>query len=220
MLSLHSEKLSEVDSRGRVPARKPGGFLPRGAGSATRRTRDSVHGLQAVARWAVLSALPAGLTACTPDASESLPFDAVADGRQLMVSVIEPAAEVYWDAVGVIMDLEGTHEIEPQSDEEWEAVENAAWVLAESGNLLLMEDRAQGREHWIAMSRSMIEVGRRAVDAAVARDPRAVFDVGAEVYFVCVGCHTAYATQTIRPSDMPDSLDADSAGAGEGRREP
>ena len=75
-----------------------------------------------------------------------------------------------------------------------------------------MEDRAEGREHWIAMSRAMIEVGRRAVDAAVARDAEAVFDVGAEVYFVCVGCHAAYATETIRPSDMPDSAAADSAG--------
>ena len=70
--------------------------------------------------------------ACAPDTSDSMPFEAVADGRQLMVSVIEPAAEVYWDAVGTVMDLEGTTEIEPQSDEEWEAVENAAWVLAES----------------------------------------------------------------------------------------
>ena len=182
--------------------------------------QGSIHGLHAVTRWAVLLALPTGLPACAPDTSESLPFDAVADGRQLMVSVIEPAAEVYWDAVGVIMDLEGTHEIEPQSEEEWEAVENAAWVLAESGNLLLMEERAQGREHWIAMSRAMTEVGRRAVDAAVARDPEAVFDIGAEVYFVCVGCHAAYAAQTIRPSDMPDSVDADSAVAGEGRRHP
>ncbi len=161
-------------------------------------------------------ALPAVLPACAPDASESLPFDAVADGRQLMVSVIEPAAEVYWDAVGVIMDLEGTHEIEPQSDEEWEAVENAAWVLAESGNLLLIEDRAQGREHWIQMSRAMIEVGKRAVDAAVAKDPQAVFDVGAEVYFVCVGCHTAYATETIRPSDVSDSAAEASANRGPG----
>ena len=177
-----------------------------------------------VPRWAVPLAVPALIPACAPDAPESLPFDAVADGRQLMVSVIEPAAEVYWDAVGVIMDLEGTYEIEPQSDEEWEAVENAAWVLAESGNLLLLEDRAQGREHWIAMSRAMIEVGRRAVEAAVAQDPQAVFDVGAEVYFVCVGCHSAYATETIRPSDVPDSVDADSvaagAGAGENRRDP
>ncbi len=209
---------SEAVRRGCVAVPLPWGFLAPGAGAAARRLRDFVRGLPAISRWGVLLAVSAVVPACTGDAPESMPFDAVADGRQLMVSVIEPAAEAYWDAVGVVMDLDGTHEIEPQGDEEWEAVENAAWVLAESGNLLLMEDRAQGREHWIAMSRAMIEVGRRAVDAAVARDPEAVFDVGAEVYFVCVGCHAAYATQTIRPSDTPDSVDADSAGEDVGAR--
>ena len=154
------------------------------------------------------------LLGCAADAPEPPPFAAVADGRQLMVSVIEPAAEVYWDAVGVIMDEEGTHEIEPRTPEEWEAVVNAAYVLAESGNLLLMEDRAQGRGHWIAMSRSMSEAGRRAVEAAVAEDPQAVFDMGAELYFVCTGCHTVYATETVRPSDLPDSAAVGSPGTG------
>lgn len=139
------------------------------------------------------------LAACE-DNPDPPAFVAAADSRQLMVSVIEPAAEAYWDAVGVIMDEEGTHEIEPRTPEEWAAVENAAWVLAESGNLLLLEDRAQGRGHWIAMSRSMIEVGRRAVDAAAAKDPQAVFDMGAEVYFVCTGCHAVYAIETLRPN--------------------
>ncbi len=154
------------------------------------------------------------LLGCAADAPEPPPFAAVADGQQLMVSVIEPAAEVYWDAVGVIMDEEGTHEIEPRTPEEWEAVVNAAYVLAESGNLLLTEDRAQGRGHWIAMSRAMIEVGKRAVDAAVAEDPQAVFDMGAELYFVCTGCHTVYATETVRPSDLPDSAVTGSPGTG------
>lgn len=145
------------------------------------------------------------LVGACAETGEAPAFVAVADSRQLMTSVIEPAAEVYWDAVGVIMDEQGTHEIAPRTPEEWEAVENAAWVLAESGNLMLMEERAQGREHWIAMSRSMIEVGRRAVDAAAAKDPQAVFDMGAEVYFVCTGCHAVYATETLRPNALPDS---------------
>ena len=142
--------------------------------------------------------LPA-LLGCS-DAPEPPPFAAVADSRQLMLSVIEPAAEVYWDAVGVIMDEEGTHHIEPRTAEEWEAVENAAFVLAESGNLLLLEDRVQGGDHWRAMSRSMIEIGRRAVEAARARDPDAVFEAGGEVYLVCTGCHAVYADETLRPS--------------------
>jgi len=134
------------------------------------------------------------------DAPEPPPFAAVADSRQLMLSVIEPAAEVYWDAVGVIMDEAGTHHIEPVGVAEWEAVENAAFVLAESGNLLLLEDRAQGRDHWRTMSRAMIEIGRRAVEAARARDPDAVFEAGGEVYLVCTGCHAVYAAETLRPS--------------------
>ena len=154
------------------------------------------------------------LLGCAADAPEPPPFAAVADGQQLMVSVIEPAAEVYWDAVGVIMDEEGTHEIEPRTPEEWEAVVNAAYVLAESGNLLLMDDRAQGRGHWITMSRSMSEVGRRAFEAAEAEDPQAVFDMGAELYFVCTGCHAVYATETVRPSDLADSAVTGSRGTG------
>ena len=139
------------------------------------------------------------LLGCT-DSPEPSPFTAVADSRQLMLSVIEPAAEVYWDAVGVIMDEEGTRHIEPRTAGEWEAVENAAFVLAESGNLLLVEDRVRGRDHWRAMSRSMIEIGRRAVEAARARDPDAVFKAGGEVYLVCTGCHAVYASETLRPS--------------------
>ncbi len=139
------------------------------------------------------------LLACS-DAPEPPPFAVVADSRQLMLSVIEPAAEVYWDAVGVIMDEEGTHHIEPVGAAEWEAVENAAFVLAESGNLLLLEDRARGRDHWRTMSRAMIEIGRRAVEAARARDPDAVFEAGGEVYLVCTGCHAVYAAETLRPS--------------------
>ena len=159
----------------------------------------------------LLACLVPTLAACA-DNPEPPAFVAAADSRQLMVSVIEPAAEVYWDAVGVIMDEEGTHEIEPRTPEEWADVENAAWVLAESGNLLLLEDRAQGRGHWIAMSRAMIEVGRRAADAAAAKDPQAVFDMGAEVYFVCTGCHTVYATETLRPNALPNVVPGEASG--------
>ena len=71
------------------------------------------------------------------------PFRPVADVKQLMASVVEPAAEVYWDAVGTIIDANGVTEIEPTTTEEWDAVRNAAYVVAESGNLLMMSNRAK-----------------------------------------------------------------------------
>jgi hypothetical protein len=118
-----------------------------------------------------------------------------------MASVIEPAAEVYWDAVGTIIDENGTTEIRPQSEEEWEAVVNAAYVVAESGNLLLMPERVEGREGWVAMSRAMTEVARQAIEAATARNESGVFDVGAELYYTCTACHSQYAVETLRPND-------------------
>ena len=84
---------------------------------------------------------------------------AVADVQELMATVVEPAAEVYWDAVGWIIDASGTTEIRPGSPEEWEAVRNAAFVIAESGNLLMMEGRAVDQDAWIALSRSLIGRG-------------------------------------------------------------
>ena len=75
-------------------------------------------------RWTGLLMLPF-LAACAADApgsSDAPPFEPVGDMQQLMATVVEPAADFYWDAVGTIIDLEGTEEIFPRSDEEWEAV--------------------------------------------------------------------------------------------------
>jgi hypothetical protein len=144
------------------------------------------------------------LSGCVSDASEgpSLPFTTVADTQQLMASILEPASEVYWDAVGWIIDASGTTEIRPGSLEEWEAVRNAAFIIAESGNLLMMDGRAVDEEAWMGMSQSMIDVGRRAIAAAEARDEQGVFDMGAEIYFACTNCHAVYAVQTLNPADQ------------------
>lgn len=125
----------------------------------------------------------------------------VADTKQLMAAVIEPAADTYWDAVGTVIDSAGTHESVPQSDEEWTALWRAALVVAESGNLLTMEGRARDRDRWMTLSRAMTAVGQEAAAAALARDTAAVFEVGGRLYETCTACHTAYAVGMQRPSD-------------------
>lgn len=140
--------------------------------------------------------------ACSSPEGEADPYRPVGDVQELMVSVVEPAAETYWDAVGYIMDInEGNTEIRPQSLEEWEAVRNAAYVVAESGNLLMMDGRALDHPAWIPMSQALVDVGREAIAAAEALDEEAVFDVGADVYQVCTNCHATFALEILRPSD-------------------
>ena len=150
--------------------------------------------------WLATAVLLAG---CGAPADTSPPFSAVADVQQLMASVLEPAADTYWDAVGWILDENGTTEIRPGSAEEWEAVRSAAFVIAESGNLLMMTGRAIDEPAWTPMARALVDVGRRALEAADARDEAAVFDAGAEVYYVCSNCHVQFALETLSPSEQP-----------------
>lgn len=123
------------------------------------------------------------------------PFKPVADMKQLMAMVIEPSADLYWDAVGLVIDEKGEHPIEPQTIEEWDAVRNAAYVIAESGNLLMMSPRAMDNGDWMKLSQAMIDKGQQAARAAEARNKTAVFDSGAELYDTCTACHAKYALE-------------------------
>lgn len=144
----------------------------------------------------VTALLAAGCSGA-PDA----PYDPVADVQELMLHVVEPAAQEYWAAVGWILDEDGEHYFRPETEEEWLAVENAAFMVAESGNLLMMPERALDDGPWRGMAGALIESGRRALEVAEAKDEQGVFDAGAEMYQVCSACHAAYSPEVLRPSD-------------------
>ena len=150
------------------------------------------------------TAILAVLAACTPESEVPAAQHAVADVKQVMTAILEPAAETYWDAVGTVIDSTGTHEIAPQDAEEWAAVWRAALVVAESGNLLMMEGRARDRDEWMRLARAMVDAGTRAARAAETRDAAAVFEAGGLLYEACTACHSAYARETLRPSHAPD----------------
>jgi hypothetical protein len=146
--------------------------------------------------------LAAVVAACAPSADDAESrYTPVGDVQELMQSMVEPAAEVYWDAVGVVVDAEGEHQMAPTNDEEWLAVRNAAYMIAESGNLMKMPGYALDDGAWMTMSQALIDIGERAIEAADARSLDAVFDMGAEVYYVCTNCHATYASETLRPTD-------------------
>lgn len=127
------------------------------------------------------------------------PMKPVADVKQLMKSVLEPAADEYWDGVGTIIDQTGTFEIRPETTQEWDALVDHAYVVAESGNLLMMGGRPKDGGDWMRMSRALVDVGEKAIRAAASHNPQAVFDVGAEVYDVCTACHEKYVQQAALP---------------------
>jgi len=165
---------------------------------------------QRLALLPLLGLLPLG--GCSDGAPGDDDMVPVADVSTLMFTVIEPAAETYWDAVGWIIDAEGETYIRPRSAEEWEIVRNAAFQITESGNLLKVKGRGGADDGaWMAYSAALTDIGLRAIEAAEAEDPQAVFDVGAEVYFVCTSCHAAYSPEILRPNQTTGGMETTEA---------
>ena len=64
--------------------------------------------------------------------------------KDLMLNVIDPAADGVWEAVGTVSTIEGVFEKFPATDDEWAGVRSYAIQLAESGNLLMLPARSNG----------------------------------------------------------------------------
>jgi hypothetical protein len=141
-----------------------------------------------------------GLVACSSSEppreavqSTSTPYHLTLNVKQLMAWVIEPSADVLWDSVGTVITAEGREEHLPQTDEEWQNVRNHAAMIAESGNLLMMEGRAFDGDRWMKDARGMIDAAKTAIAAAEAKDVQGLFDAGGAVYESCTACHATYA---------------------------
>ena len=122
------------------------------------------------------------------------------DMRQMMNWVLDPAADVLWGSAGAIITKEGEQDLSPTTEEGWHYVRNTAALVAEVGNLLKMPGYARTTEPdgpadpaWLGFSQALTDVGGVARAAAEAQDADALFDAGAALYQVCLGCHQHYA---------------------------
>jgi hypothetical protein len=133
---------------------------------------------------------------CSPTPPAPPPFQPTANMKDLMLNVLDPAADGIWESVGTIMDKSGTFERFPQNDDEWAVVRMHAIQLAESGNLLLLPSRSGGSADWITQARALIDVSNRAIKTIDAKDKDALFTVGGDIYDVCTNCHKQFALET------------------------
>lgn len=135
------------------------------------------------------------VAACSsaPAAPAMPPFHTTANMKELMLNVLDPAADGIWESVGTVITAEGTFEKFPSADDEWAVVRMHAIQLAESGNLLLLPSRTGGSADWIAHARALIDVSNRALAIIDAKDKDALFTVGGDIYDVCTNCHQQFS---------------------------
>jgi hypothetical protein len=129
-------------------------------------------------------------------ASGATPYVKAHSLQQLMATVMEPDAQVFWHSAGTVSDSEGTRDLTPTTPEGWTAAQSAAATVAETGNLLLTPIYSKDRgPDWIEFAQNLVRAGKQAETATIARDGEAMFETGARLSEACSACHQAYLPQ-------------------------
>jgi hypothetical protein len=122
----------------------------------------------------------------TPDAAQ--PVGTMAD---LMTSMVYPAAN------DLLLSITRGG---PKDDKEWMAVQHAAVLLGESGNVMMMRGHARDQGEWITDAKMLVAAGTAAYRAARAKDINALTALETPINASCVSCHKQY-----RPNVHPRS---------------
>ncbi len=109
-------------------------------------------------------------------------FQPVGTTSQLMIDIIYPAS----DALFYI------ERDPPKNDHDWNVIRGQALMVAESGNLLLMDGRARDQDRWVKDTKLMIDAGAAAFKAAQKKDMQGILALSDQLSGSCIKCHRDY----------------------------
>lgn len=138
--------------------------------------------------------------------------------KDLMDSIIDPSADVIWNASGTIIDKDqGTIDQFPKTPEGWMDVRRAAVRIIEGANLLTTPGRLtappgtrsdtpgvelepaeitalinRNRPGFNSFALTLRTLGWEALQASEAKSPDLLLEVGGRIQEVCEGCHQMF----------------------------
>lgn len=152
-----------------------------------------------------------------PERSSTTSFRPTASVQDIMLSVVDPAADAIWESVATIVTHEGTEERRPRTDEDWETLRHEAVRLVEASNLMLIEGRDVARsgfksenpgielepeevqalidedfEAWAQLVGDFHRAAATMFSAVGNRDADRLFDEGGALDVTCERCHQRY----------------------------
>jgi hypothetical protein len=150
-------------------------------------------------------------------ASDAPQYQPAATVKDLMQSIVDPSADLVWNAVTTVQTATGTIDKAPKTAEDWLKVRHGAVGLSEGANLLMMPGRHVAQPHeksdtpgvelepaemevlidkdraaFIQRAKALHEAGMAAVAAADAKDSQKLFEVGEQIEQACENCHSHY----------------------------
>ena len=132
------------------------------------------------------------LSGCDDTTGQKAKTQVTGSVYHMMVHYLEPAADKIWGSAGFVITEDGEVDLQPTTDDGWFAVEHAAIVVAEGGNLLMLDGYAADQADWAEYAQGLTRAALKARDAAEQQDADALFAAGGEVYSVCRACHNRY----------------------------
>jgi hypothetical protein len=151
--------------------------------------------MHSLRRAAAVAACLSHLAACqrpTPSPPPPPPYNTDIPLHDLMTRVIDPTTDIVWAASGVMVDMHGEHDLSPRTDAAWAKVHDAAMVVTESGNLLLLPGRIRPGKTWTAQAQKLSALGLAAMKAADDKDKEAMLRIGGDIHDACEECHRVY----------------------------
>ncbi len=163
----------------------------------------------------------AGACQARPEPQQPAPaqpeYTTTATIKDLMMSMVDPSADIVWGSVTTVLSEKGTKETAPKTDPEWASVRLGALRLAEVTNLLIMPGRHVGKPGeksetpgvelepaemealitkdpviWVMRAKALHEASVNALEAIDRKDAPKLFEVGEQIERACENCHTHY----------------------------
>lgn len=144
------------------------------------------------------------------------PYAAQITVQDLMNQIIDPEADVIWNATGSVSTKEGTVERYPKTEADWEAQRRAVLRLLEASNLLLIPDRkvtdtafesagpgvfsSAEVQHEVDARRAVFNgmalnlrgAAQQLLKATDTRDVKSLLVLGNTLDQACEGCHKTF----------------------------
>lgn len=168
------------------------------------------------------------VAACSRPAPEAeSPLRPVATVKDIMDSMVDPAADFIWDSVAYTVNFAGIDDKQPRTDDEWTMVRHSAIALVEATNLLVMDGRhiakpgekaenadvelspeqietlvSRDRDAWVKLAHGLHDASLAAVAAADAKSVQGILDAGEKIDEACEQCHLKYWYPKSKPAGL------------------
>jgi hypothetical protein len=167
------------------------------------------------------------------EARTGIAYTPTATIKDLMDSIVDPSADVVWNAVSTTVGNEGAEEKMPHTDDEWVEVRRGAIRLVEAANLLMVPGRHVARpgeksetpnveleptemealvnknhELWVSHVQKFQAASLEALKAVDAKNSTRLFEIGSVVDAACESCHREYWYPNEQIPDFPTDPNA------------